>query len=364
MSDYTALTDEELIKAYHDTANKISRLNNEQGSLKVLLNSCYGACGTPYFRYYDIRLAESITLNGQLGIKWITNIVNNFLNKTFKTKDVNYVIAGDTDSIYIQLEEMIKQYGNDDLDYNLNLMTKFCQDVLSKVISKGFEALAEYLNSYEQKMFMKLEVISDVGIWVAKKNYALRVHSSEGVKFNEPYLKVMGLAMVRSSTPTVVRKKLKEMLPIILNGEKDKLYKYISDFREEFNKLEPHEIAFPRSVNGVNKYRGSPIYKGGTPIADRAALLYNHHIKRLKIDNEFQEIKAGEKIKFIYVKKPNPFHEDVIGFTEKLPVEFGLHDYIDYDKQFQKTFVDAIEKILIPIGWTTEAVSTLEDFFG
>lgn len=362
---YANLRTEELAKLHHEVSNNISRLDNEQSSLKILLNSCYGALGTPYFRYYDIRLAESITLNGQLGIRWITNRVNTILNKIFKTENVQYVIAGDTDSIYICLNEMIEQHGKkDDVNYNIDMMTKFCQEVLQDVISKGFDELADYLNSYEQKMFMKLEVISDVGIWVAKKNYCLRVYSSEGVKYNEPKLKVMGLAMVRSSTPTVVRKKLREILPVILNGEQEKLYKYIEDFRTEFKGFEPHEIAFPRSVNGVNEYRGNPIYKKGTPIAVRAALLYNSHIRNLKIDGIYPEIKAGEKIKFLYVKKPNPFHEDVIGFPEELPQEFGLEPYVDYDKQFQKTFIDAIEKILTPIGWTTEHVSTLDDFFG
>ena len=344
---------------------EISRLNNLQMAMKIALNSAYGAMGNQYFRYFDLRMAEGITTSGQLSIRWMANKLNAFMNKTLKTEGKDFVIAIDTDSIYLRLEELVEQVAGDkDTAGKIKFMDKICEDVFQPFIDKGYQELAQYMNAYGQKMIMKREVLADKGIWTAKKRYVLNVHNSEGVQFAKPKVKVMGLEMVKSSTPAIIREKLRDAIPVILSGDEKQVHKYVEDFRKEFRQLPVEDIAFPRGVNGIKKFAGSPIYAKGTPIHVRGALLFNHYIKKMNIDRKYQAIRDGDKIKFVYVQKPNPFQEDVISFPSNLPSEFGLQNYIDYDKQFEKVFQDAIQIVIEPLGWKAQEESSLEDFFG
>lgn len=343
----------------------ISRLNNLQMAMKIALNSAYGAMGNQYFRYFDIRMAEGITTSGQLSIRWMANKLNAFLNKTLKTVDKDYVVAIDTDSIYLTLETLIEKLcvGKTD-EQKIKTMDKMCEEVFQPFIDSGYQELAEYMNAYSQKMQMKREVLADKGIWTAKKRYILNVHNSEGVQFAKPKIKVMGLEMVKSSTPAVIRDKLKDSINVILEGNEKKLHAYVMEFRKDFNKMPTEDIAFPRGVNGVKEYAGSPIYSKGTPIHVRGALLYNHYTKKAGLEKRYQPIRGGDKIKFVYLRTPNPINEDVISFPQTLPKELGLESYIDYDKMFEKVFLDALQIVILPLGWTPEEQSSLEDFFG
>jgi len=344
---------------------EISRLNNLQMAMKIALNSAYGAMGNQYFRYFDLRMAEGITTSGQLSIRWMANEFNKYMNKLLKTDGKDYVIAIDTDSIYLTLEDLVEKVAADkDTVGKIKYMDKICEDIFQPFIDNTYQKLSEYMNAYSQKMIMKREVLADKGIWTAKKRYILNVHNSEGVQYAKPKLKVMGLEMVKSSTPSIIRSKLKESIQVILEGDQSKLHTYVMKFREEFNKLPVHEIAFPRGVNGMKQYAGSPIYTKGTPIHVRGSLLFNHYVKKKGLDNKYQAIKDGDKIKFVYVRKPNPFQEDVISFPQTLPPEFGITQFIDYDTQFQKTFLDALQTVVTPLGWNVEEQSSLEEFFG
>ena len=286
------------------------------------------------------------------------------MNKLLKT-DKDYVIAIDTDSIYLTMEDLVEKLAADkDTAGKIRYMDKVCEEIFEPFIDTTYQKLSEYMNAYNQKMIMKREVLADKGIWIAKKNYVLNVHNSEGVQYAKPKLKVMGLSMVRSSTPSVIRDKLKDSINVILSGDKKDLHKYVDDFRKEFDKLPVQDIAFPRGMNGLKTYAGSPIYTKGTPIHVRGALLYNHYVKKLGLQKKYQEIRDGDKIKFVYVRMPNPFQEDVIAFPQTLPKEFGLDQFIDYDKQFEKTFVDGIQSVIDPLGWTAVEQSSLEEFFG
>ena len=344
---------------------EISRLNNLQMAMKIALNSAYGAMGNQYFRYFDIRMAEGITTSGQLSIRWMANKLNAMLNKTLKTQDKDFVVAIDTDSIYLTLEELVEKVAKDkDTAGKIKYMDRVCEEVIQPFIDQGYQELAEYMNAYAQKMVMKREVLADKAIWTAKKRYVINVHNSEGVQFAKPKVKVMGLEMVKSSTPAVIRDKLRDSLQVILHGTEKDLHKYVMDFKREFDKMPVEDIAFPRSCNGLKNYAGSPIYIKGTPIQVRAALLYNHHCKRLGIDRKYQAIRDGDKIKFVYMRTPNPIQEDVIAFIQQLPKELKLEAYIDYDLQFQKVFLDALQIVIEPLGWKTQEETSLEDFFG
>lgn len=345
---------------------EISRLNNLQMAMKIALNSAYGAVGNRYFRYYDLRIAEGITLSGQLSIRWMANKLNEFMNKTLKTEDKDFVIGIDTDSIYLSLEDLVeKTCVGKTTEEKIQYMDKACSQIIEPFIDNGYKELASYMNAYDQKMFMKREVLADKGIWVAKKRYVLNVHNSEGVQYAKPKIKVTGLEMVKSSTPAIVRSKLHETLKVILHEDQAALHRFVADFKKEFFKLPVEDIAFPRSASAIREYTGSnTIYRKGTPIHVRGALLFNHYLKEYGLTRKYQAINNGDKIKFVYVKKGNPFNENVIAFSSDLPKQFGLHDFIDYDLQFEKVFLDAVQIVVEPLGWHAEEQATLDMFFG
>jgi DNA polymerase elongation subunit (family B) len=346
---------------------EIARCNNIQMARKIQLNSAYGAIGNQYFRYYKLVNAEAITLSGQVSIRWIENKMNGFLNKILKTEEVDYVIASDTDSIYLNMGPLVDKFlshKSGDKTAVVELLDKICEDKLEPFIEQSYTELADYVSAYEQKMIMKRENIAERGIWTAKKRYILNVWNSEGVQYSEPKLKMMGIEAVKSSTPAPCRKMIKDGLKLMMNATEEDVIDFIDKCRKEFNALPPEQIAFPRSVSDVVKYRSySDIYTKGTPIHCRGALLFNHYIKEKKLTNKYSLIGNGEKIKFIYLKKPNIIQENIISFIQDFPTELGLDKYIDYELQFEKSFVEPLKSILDAIGWNVEKTVNLELFF-
>ena len=348
------------------TAKEISRCHNIQWAKKIALNSAYGAIGNQYFRYYDVRQATAITSSGQFVIRFIEKNVNEYMNKILKTHDkVDYIVASDTDSIYLTLDKLVQATCKDKSKADtLKFLNKVVSSRIEPFIDKCFAELAEYTNAISQKMVMKREVIADKGIWTAKKRYMLNVLDEEGITFEEPKLKIMGIEAVKSSTPEVCRGKIREAIKLIMNKDEDTLQKYIAEFRNEFNQMTAEQISFPRSCNNLKKYmHGSNIFIKGTPIHVKGALIYNHQLKQFKLHRKYPIIQEGDKIKFLKLKEANPFKFDVISYVSKLPSEFKLQEYIDYDIMFQKTFVDPMSFILNSIGWSTEKTASLEDFF-
>ena len=348
---------------------KISKLYNLQLVTKIVLNSCYGAMSNFHFRWFDDRLAESITLSGQLSIRWIERRVNKYLNKLLKTEGIDYVIACDTDSMYITLDKLVSQAfanGSDyeDTDKVIKFLDRVCNEKLTPFIDSCYQELANYTNAFDQKMSMKREAIADKAIWTAKKRYILNVYDLEGVRYSEPKLKMQGIEAVRSSTPASCRVHIKKLIELMMTSDEQTCINYISNFRETFKSLPFEDIAFPRSCNGLSEYGDErSIYKKGTPIAVRGALVYNRMLKDKKFETKFPTINEGEKVKFCYALLPNPLHENIICCPGILPRQLGLEKYIDYDTQFQKAFIDPVKAILDAIGWKTEHINTLEDFF-
>ena len=346
---------------------EIARCNNVQMAKKIALNSAYGAIGNQYFRYYKLANAEAITLSGQVSIRWIENCMNKYLNKLLQTEETDYVIASDTDSIYLNLGPLVDKFlsnKSDDKTAVVALLDKICQEKLEPFIESSYQDLASYVNAYDQKMQMKRENIAERGIWTAKKRYILNVWNSEGVQYSEPKLKMMGIEAVKSSTPAPCRQMIKDGLKLMMNATEEDVIDFIDKCRFDFKKLKPEEIAFPRSVSDVVKYRShSDIYVKGTPIHCRGALLFNHYIKENKLTNKYSLINNGEKIKFLYLKKPNIIQENVISFIQDFPTELGLDKYIDYDLQFEKSFVEPLKSILDAIGWNVEKTVNLDLFF-
>jgi len=345
----------------------VARYNNLQLAKKVSLNSAYGALGSQYFRFYDLRQALAVTMAGQLSIRWIESKINAYMNKLLKTENEDYVIASDTDSIYLRLGNLVDKVYKEKPDTLriIEFMDKVCEEKIQPYINQGYQELASYVHAYAQKMRMKREALSDKGIWTAKKRYILNVYNNEGVQYNEPDMKVMGLEMVKSSTPSVIREKMKETIKLIVRSTESDVQEFIEKFKNEFKSLPPEEVAFPRGINGLKDYSDSAnLYKKGTPIHVRGAILYNYMMKEKNLTKSYPLIQEGEKLKFTYLKTPNPLKEDVISFPVRLPKEFGLHEYVNYDLQFEKAFIEPIRVILNCIGWQTEKQSSLESFFG
>lgn len=336
-------------------------LENTQMAIKILLNSLYGALGNRHFRYFDMRIAEAITLSGQLSILWAEKAMNKHMNAILKTNK-DYVIAIDTDSLYVNMGPLVKSVNPED---PVKFLDQACQKKFVTYLEDAYADLFDRMNAYTNRMVMDREVIADRGIWTAKKRYILNVHNSEGVQYTEPKLKIMGIEAIKSSTPMVVRDKFKKIFNVILTGTEQDTQQFIQNFETEFKKLPPEDVSFPRGVSEISKWMDrSKMYKSGTPIHVRGAILYNYYLKEKGLDKSHSIIQNGEKAKFCYLKLPNPIRENVITFPQYLPKEFGLHQYIDYDKQFEKTFKDPLKPITDAVGWNLEKIETLEGFFG
>ena len=342
----------------------ISRYKNMQLARKVQLNSAYGAIGNQYFRFFNLDQATAITTGGQLSIRWAENRLNEWLNKTLGTGRKDYVIASDTDSLYIVLDDLVdKTFGKKDgvtTEKIVSFLDRAAREIIEPIIDSIYKDLAESVGAFDQKMSMKREVIADKGIWTAKKRYILNVHDSEGVRYEKPKLKMMGIEAVKSSTPESCRDAIKKSLDLIMNTNENTVQEYISDFRSQFNKMPFEDIAFPRGVNGLNKYM-----KAGksVPIHVRGALVFNKALEEKGINRKYEVIKEGEKIKFCYMRLPNPVKSNVISILSSLPPELDLDSYIDYNTQFDKAFLEPLRAILDVINWNEEKTNTIEDFF-
>jgi len=364
--DLTTMSDQELETYATKLTFDISKYHNFQLTKKIQLNSAYGAMGNQYFRFYDIRLAEAVTLSGQLVIQWIAKDVNFYLNRLLKTDSIEYVFYIDTDSIYVCLENLVdKIYPNSSLVEKQKIVSaldKFCEDKIQSVIDESCKRLKQYLNCRSQKMQMKREAIADRGIWTAKKRYILNVYDNEGVRYEPSLLKIQGIEAIKSSTPEVCRSKISEAIKIMLNGTELDLQKFVKIFREEFETLNPEDIAFPRGCNGISKYSDyTTIYKSGTPAHTKGAIIYNRLLVEHDLTKRYESIQDGDKIKFIYLREPNPARDSVISVLDVLPKELNLHKYINYETQFEKSFLDPLKYILDAIQWKAKKTASFAD---
>lgn len=349
---------------YTKHQKKIENLNAKQQAIKILMNSCYGCLGNPYFRYYDVDIAEGITTTGRVLIQYMIRKMNEFLNKQFNTTNEDYVIFSDTDSIGIRLDTLIERVIPDKpIKEKIRFIDRFSEKYLAPVIETNFENFISYFNCFENHFSMKREAIANKGIWRKKKNYVLQIYDNEGVLFDPPYLKMVGIETQRSSTPTICRDNLKKGIDLILNGSEKDLQRFVIEFREVFMNSSIETIAFPRGVSDIDKWVDGNRWKLKTPIHVKASIMYNSLRQSKGLQGALPTIKNGDKIKFIYLKDANPIQCNVIAFIDHFPKEFGLDDYIDKETQFQKTFIDPLDSLSSISSKNLVKVNTLESFF-
>jgi DNA polymerase elongation subunit (family B) len=351
---------------------RITKFSNLQSSKKIQLNSAFGAVGNEFFRFYDIRIAEAITMSAQLSVRWIQKHLNAFINKYTGAANGDYVIASDTDSVYVTFETIVNKAFPADLQKErgtralIQSLDKVCQKVVTPQIEQFCMNLKNYTNAYEQRLEMKREALVDKAIWVKKKNYMLNIWNMEGVEYAKPKLKITGMAAIKSSTPSICRAKVKEAYELIMNtNNQNELREFCDKFKEEFFKMKVQDISAPLAMNHLDKYDGGEgIYKAKTPPQTKGALVFNMWLKRLNLTKKYQLIKEGGKLKYVYLKQPNPLQSDVVSFTTVIPKEFGIDDYIDYEAMYEKNFLVQITRVTDVIGWQLEEISTLEHLFG
>jgi DNA polymerase elongation subunit (family B) len=381
-------------------ANIISSLDVKQKATKILMNSLFGAFGSQYFRYFDLHNAVAVTETGQFIIQFIQKGLNAHFNKLFNTNDIDYVIYSDTDSVYVALDNLVKHVfkgKKPTIEKLVHFMDKVCKESLEPEIDRLFGIITDkFINGMKPDkpiLSMKREVIADRAIWSGKKHYILQVWNSEGDnyfecndchnKFSGPSevappcndcksantkrvakMKIMGFDMVKSSLPKFTKDAMRKAVNIVMTGSQDELATFIESTRLAFMKLPAEDVAFPRGVNDIEKWANeADTYSKGTPIGVKAVLLHNEYLIKLGLQNKYAPIASADKIKFLHLKQPNPIFDKVIAFNGKLPVEFGLHKYIDYAEMFKATLIKPLEKILEPIGWSSEKQYDMEQFF-
>ena len=352
-----------------EVSAKISSLNSLQMAIKVRMNGLYGAMAQESFRFYKLVMAEGITTSGQLAVRWSKKEIDKFLNEELGTKDVEYTIYCDTDSNYVNLDEVVKKYlGNrhhtrEEVE---EFLDKYSKEKIQPIIARGYEKMAKLLKAKENAMDMKREKICGSAIFVAKKRYCLLVYNSEGVHYSTPKVAVTGIEAVRSNTPDICKEALIESFRVMLTNGEEATQKYIEEFKEKFMKSSVYDIGRITGVKGIEDYTDPETgsYKKGCPIHVRASIVFNDNIKKYKLDNEIGAIQTGDKIKYVYLKEPNPIGENVIGFiNDYLPEQFGVDKYVDYKLQFDKVFENPLSTVMEACGWSTEKQDTLDEWF-
>lgn len=343
--------------------NLIKKYNVFQEAIKILMNSLYGSMCNEYFRYNNIDIAEAITQTGQTVVQTAENALNKYVNDILGSDKIDYTVFSDTDSCAIELKDIINKYNITDSNLN-TFLDKVSRERFDPLLKTVFEEFSDYLNFYQNKIHFKREMIVKKGFIVAKKKYAMNVLSKEKVIYDEPKLIVKGLEIVRSSTPEIVRGYLKEVVKVILDSNEEETQKFIKGFKEKFYNDEISNVSFPRGVSELSKFVFDGLHQKGTPIHVRSSLNYNSLIASKKLNDKYEYIKDGDKIKFVYLKLPNPTKQNVIAFKDYFPEDFDyLKDYIDYDTQFEKSFLKPLESIFTAINWKVEKKATFEDFF-
>lgn len=365
----------ELLERKKYLEREISELSVTQESFKILANAGYGALGNQYFRYFDVKNAEAITLTGKVIIQLLEKGVNKFLSLSLKDNKDRCILS-DTDSIGINLEDISNlfktQCGEDfsSLEERINFLDFFSKEKILPKINSILKDIEKRFNGNEGILGMKRENICSSIIITGKKHYIMNVYDKEGIRYSEPKKKIMGIECVKSSTPQLMRNLIKETIDYFFTHSNNDLIKIINDCENKiYSEKDFSKIAFPKTVNGLKKYSSSTqtnnfLYEPKTPLHVRGSLRFNKWLKDNRLETKYSPIQEGEKIKYVYLKLPNIIKEDVIAWSSSdPPKELKLETMIDFERHFQIGYMNPIKTLLTAVGWKEKETISMSDLF-
>lgn len=353
----------------------VSQLNAKQLCIKIFLNSIYGFFGNKQSPFGDDDIAASITLTGQAAIKQSNIIYKKFVDEKIPGNtltDADLIKYNDTDSLYISLTPLIKEL-NIQFSEN-NVPTKPVYDIVQELETYINTEIKKWgsriLNSTDCRLVFKREAIADVGIFLQKKRYILHTLDVEGVV--ESKYKYTGVEIVRTSMPAKIKPYAKRIVETLLHTKDiNAVNKLLHETYDIFKTLPAEDMAFVMGIKDLEKYTGN--CRGyttgkGTPIHVKSAYFYNTLLKEFNIDTQYEEITSGDKVRYVYVEKPNKFNIETVGFKYTLPDEFKFYFKIDYDTMFDKILFASISRIYEAVGWVarkprSDIAVNLLDFF-
>lgn len=338
------------------TLATIEYLNTLQYTLKIYLNSIYGTFANKHSSLMDIDNAMSITMTGQNVAKAGSDIINQYALKTFGV-NTNLTIYQDTDSVYITLKPILTKANIDlTVENKINNLVHEIVNNIDSYVNENILVWAEKeLFSIDPRYVFKREVIADVGLFLQKKRYMLHVCDEEGIATDK--FKFVGVELVRSTTPTKVKKLIERVTKTALSTQDIKTTNSVyRNTYTEFKELLPDEIALRSTLNNLDKYnRGASLYKfqNATPSHVKGAIAYNLLLEEFKLVDKLEKIQTGQKVKKIYCSK-NKYGLDAIAYITELPSQFGLN--VDWDRMFNKLVTQPIERLYEAIGWTLPVI--------
>lgn len=352
---------------YHTTQYVI--YNTLQNALKVKINSLYGFLGNKFSRYYQVELAEGVTITSQLVLKNGADEVSKIISQYSGCKYEDVLIYGDTDSIYYSMESIVnKHMSGKPTEFIVDKLNQFHLAKIKPKIDDRINGLQQKLNCYIEQIKFVRDIISDISIFIAKKKYICSVWDAEGTRYKEPEIKLMGIESVKTSTPMFCRIAISDSIKTILYGTESEFHQFIKDTKSKFMKLDVEEVSFPKKITDINKYTIASMnnsifdvdddnrnsHKKGAPIHVKGAIHYNNLIEKYNMENKIFMITNGDAIKYTYLTEPNPINNNTIAFMDNLPKEFGLHKYVNYDIQWEKSFYNPVNQIAEIVGWKME----------
>lgn len=345
------------INAYNELISMAGRSDTLQYTKKIQINAMYGAVGNAHSMFANSDMASGITSYGRLNIKMTTNYVISEINKMSPDFNV-YIIQQDTDSMYISLDSVVSAWDKTNTKTDAE-KTEFCDQFIKRFIqpkiNESSSKIAYWFNAYEDSLEMDREVIADVMISTGKKRYTARILDNEGVRLTTPKKKIVGLEIKRSSTPGDVRKTLDGVLDLLFEGDNNKLIDYIEAYRKTHTTNSIDSISIPSGVSDIDKY--DQITKS-VPMHVRASKVMNDLIKRMNKESDYPLVVNGDKVKYVFLKEPNIIKSDVIAFKDpRMLEEFKLMKYIDYNRLFERTFINPVETLTNAIGWKLDSGS-------
>lgn len=339
---------------YKATKRLAEQLDIKQFTLKILINTVYGYFGNKHAPIGDPDIARSITLTGQAVIKKSNDILRDYVNE-YGVDGADPVIYNDTDSTYLSINRIMKKI---DEPFHVDMkitqaaydQAEMVEEYLNENITKWS---SQVLNSKDSRFVFKRECMTDVGVFLQKKRYVLRVLDDEGIPTNK--FKYTGVEVVRSTIPAPIKPYIKQIIETMLDTQnRSTTNDVFLEAYDTFKSLPVEDYSFVMGLSDYEKYstkcNGFVTCKG-MPAHVKAAYHYNILLEKLNISNEYETIDTGDKVRFFYVNQPNKYGINAIAYKYYYPDEFKSIFEPDIEKMFEKIIFSIIERFYEAVSW-------------